>query len=585
MTHPTVFQHVRIFDGARILPADTVVIQESTIVALGSDLALPTGATVIDGTGQTLLPGLIDAHTHIFGSALQQALIFGVTTELDMLTDWQLAKRLKEQQAAGEGEDMADLRSAGTAVTAPGGHGTEFGLSIPTINGPDEAQEFVDARIAEGSDYIKIMYEDGKSTGRSFNNISKATLAAVVEAAHKRGKLALVHITTYQHARDAIEVGADALAHLFIDQMPNPGFGRFVADHQAFVVPTLTVRKSMTGTPDGASLIHDGSLAPYLSRGDVGQLQRKFQFPSRSPDIHASYTVTEEALRQLKAAQVPILAGTDASMPGTAHGVSLHRELELLVQAGLTTLEALTAATSVPARAFGLHDRGRIAPGLRADLVLVEGDPSQDILATRRIRGVWKRGMAVDRHAYRVRLEEEQREAELRSAPPGSESGLVSDFEDGRLRARFGFGWQVTTDSERGGMSTAEMRVVPEGAKGGKGSLLITGEVVGDVPLSWAGAMFFPGEKPLEPANLSGKKGITFSAKGDGKTYRVAVYAQGMPLPTVIPFVAGLEWQPITVDFSQLHHQIDTQVLQGVSFVASPGAGQFAFQIDDVRFV
>lgn len=204
MPQTTVFHHVHIFDGARMLSADTVVVQESTIMAVGRDLALPTGAIVIDGTGQTLLPGLIDAHTHtFFGSALQQALIFGVTTELDMLTDWHLAKHLKEQQAAGEGGDIADLRSAGTTVTAPGGHGTEFGLSIPTINGPGEAQEFVDARIAEGSDYIKIMYEDGKSTGRSFNNISKATLAAVIEAAHRRGKLVLVHITAYQHARDA----------------------------------------------------------------------------------------------------------------------------------------------------------------------------------------------------------------------------------------------------------------------------------------------------------------------------------------------------------------------------------------------
>lgn len=100
-----------------------------------------------------------------------------------------------------------------------------------------------------------------------------------------------------------------------------------------------------------------------------------------------------------------------------------------------------------------------------------------------------------------------------------------------------------------------------------------------------AGAVFFPGEKPWESANLSGKKGITFWAKGDGKTYRVGIFAQGMTLPTVIPFVAGLEWQPIKVDFSQLRHQIDTQALQEVSFVASPGAGRFVFQIDDICFV
>ena len=101
---------------------------------------------------------------------------------------------------------------------------------------------------------------------------------------------------------------------------------------------------------------------------------------------------------------MPILAGTDAPNPGTAHGASIHRELELLVRAGLSPLEALRAATSVPARAFALHDRGRIAPGLRADLVLVDGDPTRDILATRNIVAIWKLGRIVDRESYRAEL-------------------------------------------------------------------------------------------------------------------------------------------------------------------------------------
>jgi imidazolonepropionase-like amidohydrolase len=105
---------------------------------------------------------------------------------------------------------------------------------------------------------------------------------------------------------------------------------------------------------------------------------------------------------RLRQAQVPVLAGSDAPNPGTAHGISLHRELELLVRAGLSPLEALRAATSTPARAFHLSDRGRIAVGLRADLVLVDGDPTTDILATRAIRTVWKLGRAVDREAYRL---------------------------------------------------------------------------------------------------------------------------------------------------------------------------------------
>src|SRR6185503_9771469 len=103
-------------------------------------------------------------------------------------------------------------------------------------------------------------------------------------------------------------------------------------------------------------------------------------------------THAQDAVRALRRAGVPVLAGSDAPSPGLAHGVSLHRELELLVLSGLTPSEALASATSEPARAFGFHDRGRIAAGLRADVLLVNGDPSVDIRATRDIAGVWKFG-------------------------------------------------------------------------------------------------------------------------------------------------------------------------------------------------
>ncbi len=105
------------------------------------------------------------------------------------------------------------------------------------------------------------------------------------------------------------------------------------------------------------------------------------------PTLSLSAANAETAVGALHHAGVPILAGTDAPAPGTAHGLSLHRELELLVLSGLTLLEALASATSEPARAFGFYDRGRIAEGRRADLLLVNGDPSIDITATRDIVG------------------------------------------------------------------------------------------------------------------------------------------------------------------------------------------------------
>ena len=104
-----------------------------------------------------------------------------------------------------------------------------------------------------------------------------------------------------------------------------------------------------------------------------------------------------QAIRQLVAAKVSVLAGTDAPFPGTTYGASLHRELEHLVNAGLTPTAALAAATSATAQAFRMNDRGRIRTGMRADLLLVDGDPSKQIRATRNIVAIWKRGVRVQR--------------------------------------------------------------------------------------------------------------------------------------------------------------------------------------------
>jgi len=104
------------------------------------------------------------------------------------------------------------------------------------------------------------------------------------------------------------------------------------------------------------------------------------------------------------AAGVPILVGTDSANPGTMYGASVHHELALLVAAGLRPAEALRAATAAPAAAFGLSDRGRIAVGLRADLLLVDGDPLRDIAATRTIAGIWRGGVAYDRARWRARV-------------------------------------------------------------------------------------------------------------------------------------------------------------------------------------
>jgi imidazolonepropionase-like amidohydrolase len=391
---------VRMFDGDRVFPRASVTVDNGVIATVSVDTSAPAGVDVVDGSNSTLLPGLIDSHVHAWGPldrVLRRNLLFGVTTALEMMCDGDGLAEVRAAQKA-DAPDEAQILSSGFAVTVPDGHGTEYGFAVPTIEDAAAAQEFVDARIAEGSDYIKIMFSD-----RSLRHVpSLALLQSAVDAAHRRNKQAIVHIVTQRAADDAIAAGADGLAHLFFDP-PDPGLGERVAAAGTFVIPTLTVLESKE-RPSGATLLHDPHIAPLLNAYDRRQLaldgptlRAQRGLPMRQAPADWSYENARRAVALLRATRVPILAGTDAGNAGTTHGASIHRELELLVDAGLTRLEALAAATSAPARCFGMHDRGRIAPGLRADLLLVDGDPTVDITRTRAIRRVWKAGVELVR--------------------------------------------------------------------------------------------------------------------------------------------------------------------------------------------
>ncbi len=397
--NPILFQDVRVFDGVKVIATANVLIRDGRILAVGPEVTDPA-AQIVDGHGKTLLPGLIDAHVHVWGQeALEQALVFGVTTELDMFMPVRLMARIKGLN----NKNAADFWSSGTLATAPGGHGTEYGFPIPTINSPKDAQAWVDARLREGSDYVKIVYAEG--FGR-FPSINQATLAALVAAAHKRGRLAIVHINTLQQARTAIEAGADGLAHLFRGPVCDDDFGRLAAAHHVFVIPTLTIlHNGCDLSPPGPRLLSDPRLEPFLTRDAIAGLRRMAPWNERKVSCNGA----REAIEQLKAAGVPILAGTDVPNPGTTQGASLHQELQMLVEAGLTPTEALVAATSAPAAAFHISDRGRIAPGLRADLLLVKGNPAEDILATRDIVAVYKQGIALDREKLLARIAKEKK--------------------------------------------------------------------------------------------------------------------------------------------------------------------------------
>lgn len=567
-------RNARIFDGERVIEATDVLIEGETIVELGSGLVAAEGATIVDAGGAFLMPGLIDCHTHTFDpTVLAQSVHFGVTTVLDMFTSVEGLAMLRAAEGA-----RADIFSAGTLVTAPGGHGTQFGLPIPTITSPQEADAFVAARLDEGSDFIKIVYDGGRSVGMSRPTLDRATLQAVIDAAHARGALAVVHVHDHQAANEAIDAGADGLVHTFIDTLPDASIATRAKERGTFVIPTLAVIESVCGLRGGATLAESEALIPLLTPANVRALQNTFPIPADGPK--RDYDVAKRSVAAFHAAGVPILAGTDAPNPGTLHGPSMHRELLLLVEAGLAPIDALRAATAAPAAAFQLNDRGRIAPGMIADLLLVEGDPTADILDTRRIASVWKSGTMVDRATRRAEVASLR--ASLAAGDRGQDLTLISDFDAGEPAAEFGSGWEVSTDRLMGGASDATIAVVEGGAEGTAGSLRITGELKPGSQFPWAGAMFYPGEQPFAPRNLSAKKAIVFRARGDGGTYRVMVFAQSLGrIPAMRPFSAGPEWTTHRFEFAQFNN-IDGSDLMGVLFSASR-EGTFEFQIDQVR--
>jgi imidazolonepropionase-like amidohydrolase len=202
------------------------------------------------------------------------------------------------------------------------------------------------------------------------------------------GQLLFVKISS-----TAIDLGVDELAHIFINRPSwTPELIKAIADSGAFVTPCLVLNSSIIGKP-ASDLVADPRVSSKLSQEWVDTLNSSFNtFPKGNMEDNLNNVM------DLHNAGVDILVGTDVSVPiptlgGLAHGASVHHELQLLVEAGFTPIEALRAATSVLARRFGLTDRGQISTGARADLLLVDGDPTTNISDTLSIKAVWNRGL------------------------------------------------------------------------------------------------------------------------------------------------------------------------------------------------
>lgn len=390
-----VLRNARIFDGEGIADGNTVVVREGVITEVGADLPTDPGVVVVDGSGQTALPGLIDAHVHTPSGAvwwalthMRQALACGVTTVMCMGTDPEIARAIED--LAADRTDLADLRSAGWCATAPGGHPTQWSDGYyPTIATPQDAERFVAARATEGMDYIKIVIED--NVGHPCPILSPELTDALVREAHARDLIAVAHVSKRCHAEQALDSGVDGLAHQYWDGPLMRRFAERLAATETFVVMTFAVGRPV----QSAYLAADPHLAPYIT-----PVVRERLAAGAVDDAAPEPADGLDKVQLLRDAGVPILAGTDSPGIG-AIGPSLHLELDLLVRGGLTPTEALTSATAATAREFGLPDRGRIAPGCRADMILVAGDPTTDINSTRTIARIWRGGYEFDRGRYR----------------------------------------------------------------------------------------------------------------------------------------------------------------------------------------
>jgi imidazolonepropionase-like amidohydrolase len=355
----TTITNAAVFDGSELLEGRyDVQLDAGTVTALEPAGSFPATGELIDGSEATLLPGLIDGHVHFFQSGDFAALLSGgVTSAADMGT-WP-AEHLAELKVQSGG---FEFRSAGAPLIGPSGpHSHLPGLAEAVIDSPEAAQREVAKRVAQGVDYIKLVLE---AEGRG--GPSPEAARAAVDAAHAAGLRAVAHASAVGAIELAVEIGVDIITHAPLDGVLRGEFITRIVQNGVVVVPTLIMMRTVA---------------------------------ERRAIPHA-YEFAEAFVTAIHQAGAVIVLGTDAnSAPGSpaavAHNTGPINELALLVDAGLSPLEALRSATSVAAKLYSWPERGAIREGAVADVLLVAGDPTTNISAIRDVLGVWLAGERV----------------------------------------------------------------------------------------------------------------------------------------------------------------------------------------------
>jgi imidazolonepropionase-like amidohydrolase len=393
-------------------------------------LPLPEGARAIDGRGKTLMPGLVDLHVHITSSPaapwiaalpdvehnLQAYLYSGVTTVYDMGGLLDNLLDIREQVANGEIPSPRIFMS-GKAITAVDGHPASMiraRLSWPLssyivprmcieVETPEEATAAVDEMVAAGVDFIKLMCDE-MPLGAAV--ISDELMKAVVDRAHHHGRKVVVHIGSTGNAISAVRAGADLLAHIPYKNDLTPEEVVEIVKSGILMTPTLDIWDRVDNLVSDAiefpPLAHEISAAELLAdfddrqgaetmRGDELGLWGKVVYENR--DVRSYNT------QSLYAAGVTMMVGTDSSANSQIPGASIHEEMRKLADAGISNTDILLGVTSRPAAFLtDQPDFGTVEKGKVADLLLLDGNPLEDITATTRINLVVQGGIIIKRN-------------------------------------------------------------------------------------------------------------------------------------------------------------------------------------------
>jgi len=383
-TVPVSAQSVTAFQNARLIVGDGRVIENATVVVQGTriaqvggagDVRVPDGARRVDLAGKTVMPTIVDTHTHLSTTRdelirdLKQRAYFGVSAALSLGLDGFELLGMRNEIIPG----AARFFSAGKGITR-----TEPGRATLQINSEAEARKAVQENAAHKSEIIKVWVDerDGK-----VDKVTPAQYGAIIDEAHNRGLRVTAHIFHMDDAKGLMRAGLDAFAHGVRDK-----------DIDEETVSMFKARPYLTLTPN----LPDRGVKKDLSWVRLGLPAAEFakleQANKDDPKAQAFYGIQARNLAKLNAAGVRMTLGTDGNRPWAPH-----EEMEDMVVAGMTPMQVIVAATRNSAGFVGMTDSGTLETGMSADFIVLDANPLDDITNTRRISSVILRGAAMDR--------------------------------------------------------------------------------------------------------------------------------------------------------------------------------------------